>query len=86
MAGRKIKKNYIIDYQIPDGANLSVVESKIDKIFDILFSNTLEKEIKRTYWVFYIGGVCINSIDTNRQQGVYCGYGISNKERSSKIL
>jgi hypothetical protein len=86
MASKKIKKGYIIDYQIPDNANLEIVGSKIDKIFDILFSNTLEKEIKRTYWVFYIGGVCIDSIDINRQQGVYCGYGISNKERGCKIL
>jgi hypothetical protein len=75
MAGRKIKKNYIIDYQIPDDANLAVVESKIDKIFDILFNSVMEDE-----------KMVDNLIDTNRQQGVYCGYGISNKERSGKIL
>jgi hypothetical protein len=75
MTAKKIKKEYTIDYQVVEGAVLDNVQTKIDKAFDILFDFILEseKEVEK-------------SIDTCRQQGVYCNYGISNKKRGCEIL
>ncbi len=75
MTRKRIKKNYSVIYQVVENIPVDSMQANIDNAFDILFGVILEKENNDK-----------KQIDTCRQQGVYCEYGISNKERGCEIL
>ena len=75
MTTKRIKKNYSVTYQVVENIPVDSMQANIDNAFDILFDAILERENSDK-----------ESVDTSRQEGVYCEYGISNKKRGCEIL